>query len=57
MAMEHTMLISWTAAEIESQIERHPRLGLALVQVLVRRSVDLKERLEVAREPHTAEIS
>jgi CRP/FNR family cyclic AMP-dependent transcriptional regulator len=45
-ALEKTTLMTWSRAEVEAQIERHPRLGLALMQVLVARCLDLKERLQ-----------
>jgi CRP-like cAMP-binding protein len=44
-AMDSTLLMSWTTDEIEALIERHPKLGTALVQVMVERCVDFKERL------------
>lgn len=45
-ALESTSLMSWTAEEIEEQIERQPKLGMALIQMLVERCLDLEERLQ-----------
>ena len=33
-------------AEIEEQVEKQPRLGIALMQMLVKRSLDYEERLQ-----------
>ena len=38
--------MSWTTTEIEEHIERQPRLGVALLQVLVAKCIDLEERLQ-----------
>jgi CRP-like cAMP-binding protein len=38
--------MSWTGPEIEEQIERQPRLGVALLQMLVKRGLDYEERLQ-----------
>ncbi|MFB3826680.1 MAG: Crp/Fnr family transcriptional regulator [Bryobacteraceae bacterium] len=45
-ALENTALMNWSTAEIEEQIERQPKLGLALIQNLVDRCVDFEERLQ-----------
>jgi len=45
-AMDSTLLMSWTTDEIEALIERQPKLGTALVQVMVERCQDFKERLQ-----------
>lgn len=44
--LEDTAVMMWTRGEIEDQIEQHPRLGLALVQMAVSRCLDLETRLE-----------
>jgi CRP-like cAMP-binding protein len=44
-ALETTTLMTWTPGEIEEQIERQPKLGMALIQMLVERCLDLEERL------------
>lgn len=46
MALENTALMSWTTAEIEEQVDRQPKLGLALIQTLVERCLDFEERLQ-----------
>jgi len=46
VALDKTGLMSWTRDEVDAQIERDPRLGLALAQYLARQCVDLNIRLE-----------
>jgi CRP/FNR family transcriptional regulator, cyclic AMP receptor protein len=46
MALDNVSLMSWTAREIEEQAERQPRLGIALLQMLVKRSQDYQARLQ-----------
>lgn len=46
VALDNVTLMSWTRAEIEEQVERQPRLGIALVQMLVKRGLDYEERLQ-----------
>ena len=46
VALEKTKLMSWSAVEIETRIEQQPKLGLALMQILAGRCLDLKERLQ-----------
>lgn len=46
VALDNVTLMSWTANEIEAQIEREPRLGLALSQYLVRQCIELQDRIE-----------
>ncbi len=46
VALENSTLMSWTTAEIEEQIERQPKLGMALVQMMVERCLDFEERLQ-----------
>jgi CRP/FNR family cyclic AMP-dependent transcriptional regulator len=45
-ALDNVTLMSWTTAEIERQIDREPRLGLALSQYLVRQCIELQDRIE-----------
>jgi CRP/FNR family transcriptional regulator len=45
-ALETTTLMTWSRDEIEVQIERHPPLGLALIQMVVGRCLDFEERLQ-----------
>ena len=46
VALENTALMFWSTAEIEEQVERQPKLGLALIQTLVERCLDFEERLQ-----------
>ncbi len=45
-ALDNVTLMAWTRAEIEQQIEREPRLGIALSQYLVRQCLELQDRIE-----------
>jgi CRP/FNR family transcriptional regulator, cyclic AMP receptor protein len=45
-ALDNVTVMSWTSAEIETQIEKEPRLGLALSQHLVRQCLELQDRIE-----------
>lgn len=44
--LEEAAVMTWNRAEIEAQVEEHPRLGLALVQMAVARCLELETRLE-----------
>lgn len=46
VALDNVTLMSWTNTEIEDQVERQPRLGVALLQMLVKRGLDYEERLQ-----------
>jgi CRP-like cAMP-binding protein len=46
VTLDRVSLMAWPAAEVEHQIELQPRLGLALSQYLVRRSIELQNRIE-----------
>ena len=46
LALDNVTLMSWTSGEIEEQVERQPRLGIALLQMLVKRGLDYEERLQ-----------
>jgi len=46
VALDNATLMSWTNTEIEEQVERQPRLGVALLQMLVKRGLDYEERLQ-----------
>jgi len=46
VALDTATLMSWSSAEIETQIEREPRLGLALAQYVVRQCIELQDRIE-----------
>ena len=45
-ALEDTKVMMWEAPMIEDLIMKRPRLGLALLQLLVQRSIDLTRRIE-----------
>ncbi len=46
VAIEGTKVMAWTTSEIEEIAARRPRLGIALMQLLVQRSVDFGARIE-----------
>jgi CRP/FNR family transcriptional regulator, cyclic AMP receptor protein len=46
VALEPTKVMTWSTMEIEELVVRRPRLGVALVQLLVRRSMDFGARIE-----------
>jgi CRP/FNR family transcriptional regulator len=46
MALDATKVMVWSTSEIEDLVVRRPRLGIALVQLLVRRSMDFGARIE-----------
>jgi CRP/FNR family cyclic AMP-dependent transcriptional regulator len=45
-ALDNVTLMSWDAAEIEDQVQRQPRLGIALMQMLAKRTLDYGERIQ-----------
>jgi len=45
-ALEPTSLMTWSTAEIEEHIEHQPKLGLALIQMVVNRCLDFEDRLQ-----------
>jgi CRP/FNR family cyclic AMP-dependent transcriptional regulator len=46
VALDNVSLMAWTRNDIELQIEREPRLGIALAQYLVRQCIELQDRIE-----------
>jgi CRP/FNR family transcriptional regulator len=46
VALETLKVMAWGIAEIEDIVTRRPKLGLALLQLLVQRSIDLGTRIE-----------
>ncbi len=46
VALDATKVMTWSTTEIEELVVRRPRLGIALVQLLVRRSMDFGARIE-----------
>lgn len=45
MALEPSKVMSWPIETVQQLILRHPHLGIALVQLLARRGLDLGERI------------
>ena len=45
-ALERCTLMSWSTSEIEDQIQNEPKLGVAIIQMLVARCVSFEERLQ-----------
>jgi CRP-like cAMP-binding protein len=45
-ALEPTTLMTWSVNELEEVIIKRPRLGIALIQMIVRRSIDFKYCIE-----------
>ena len=45
-ALENTKLMTWTATEIEDIVMKKPRLAVALLQILVQRTIDFTHRIE-----------
>lgn len=45
-ALEDTRLMAWSTAEIEDMVAKRPRLAVALLQILAKRSNDFTERIE-----------
>ena len=46
VALEKTKLMTWSIREIEDIVTRHPRLSVALLQMLARRSIEFACRIE-----------
>jgi len=46
VALDKVTLMSWDSSEIEDQVQRQPRLGIALMQMLVMRTMDYEERIQ-----------
>ena len=46
VALESTKVMTWTTAEIEEIAMRRPKLAIALLQLLVQRSMDFGSRIE-----------
>ena len=46
LALENTKVMTWTASEIEEIVMKRPRLAVALLQILVQRSLDFGHRIE-----------
>jgi CRP/FNR family transcriptional regulator len=46
VALDNTRLMGWSAAEIEDMVAKRPRLAVALLQILTKRSIDFTDRIE-----------
>ena len=46
VALDNTRLMAWSGAEIEDMVAKRPRLAVALLQILAKRSIDFTERIE-----------
>jgi len=45
-ALENTKLMTWTTTEIEDIVMRRPKLAVALLQILVQRTIEFTHRIE-----------
>jgi len=45
-ALDNTKLMTWTTAEIEDIVMRRPKLAVALLQILVQRTIEFTHRIE-----------
>ena len=45
-ALENAKVMTWTASAIDEIVKRRPRLAVALMQILVQRTINFTERLE-----------
>jgi CRP-like cAMP-binding protein len=46
VTLEHTKVMTWSTREIEELATQRPKLGIALLQLLVQRSIDFGKRIE-----------
>lgn len=46
VALENVKVMTWTTADIEDILMRRPKLAIALMQLLVQRSMDFGQRIE-----------
>ncbi len=46
VALDNASVMCWSRSEIEMQIEREPRLGIALAQYMVRQCIEMQDRIE-----------
>jgi CRP/FNR family transcriptional regulator len=45
-ALENAKLMTWTTAEIEEIVQKRPKLAIALMQILVQRTLEFGHRIE-----------
>jgi CRP-like cAMP-binding protein len=55
MTLERSTTMFWSTEEIEDQIQKHPRLGVALMQVLLLRNAEFSQRIESMANEKTPE--
>jgi CRP-like cAMP-binding protein len=55
VTLERSSAMFWGVDEIEDQIEKHPRLGVALMQVLLLRNTEFAQRIESMANEKTPE--
>jgi len=46
MAIENTKLMTWATQDIEELVNKRPKLAIALVQILVQRTIEFSHRIE-----------
>ena len=46
VALKNTRVMSWTCPELEEIVMRRPRLAVALLQILIQRSIEFERRIE-----------
>ena len=46
VALDDVSLLAWTPAEIEEQCERHPQVGIRLINLFIQRALDHQARLQ-----------
>jgi len=46
VALKNTRVMSWTCSELEEIVMRRPRLAVALLQILIQRSIEFEQRIE-----------
>ena len=46
VVLDNARLMTWTASEIEDIVMKRPRLAVALLQILVQRTLDFTQRIE-----------
>jgi len=51
-ALENTKLMTWSTADIEDIVMKRPRLAVALLQILVQRTIDFTHRIESFSRQH-----
>jgi CRP/FNR family transcriptional regulator, cyclic AMP receptor protein len=55
VALEKVQVMAWRRAEIEQQVEKEPRLGLALMEELIVNCLDMEERMQAMASCKTPE--